>query len=139
MYTSQQPTGGQATKFYSSTVIKLFSSESDNQAIKGKIKIGDKLIEEKVGRKIRWELQFSKTSPGFQSGEYDFYFRGDEVGIDSIGDLVDTAEASGLVNRTGAWYQLEDGTKVQGRDGFIARVREDLDLQQSLKDKLING
>jgi recombination protein RecA len=65
MYTSQQPTGGQATKFYSSTVIKLFSSESDNQAIKGKIHIGDKLIEEKIGRKIRWELQFSKTSPGF--------------------------------------------------------------------------
>jgi recombination protein RecA len=139
MYTSQQPTGGQATKFYSSTVIKLFSSESDNQAIKGKIKIGDKLIEEKIGRKIRWELQFSKTSPGFQSGEYDFYFRGDEIGIDSIGDLVDTAEASGLVNRTGAWYQLEDGTKVQGRDGFIARVKEDLDLQESLKNKLSNG
>jgi len=58
MYTSQQPSGGQATKFYSSTVIKLFSSESDNQAIKGKIRVGDKLIEEKVGRKIRWELQF---------------------------------------------------------------------------------
>lgn len=139
MYTSQQPTGGQATKFYSSTVIKLFSSESDNQAIKGKIKIGDKLIEEKIGRKIRWELQFSKTSPGFQSGEYDFYFRGDEVGIDSIGDLVDTAEAAGLVNRTGAWYQLEDGTKVQGREGFISRVKEDLDLQESLKSKLTNG
>jgi recombination protein RecA len=139
MYTSQQPTGGQATKFYSSTVIKLFSSESDNQAIKGKIKIGDKLIEEKIGRKIRWELQFSKTSPGFQSGEYDFYFRGDEIGIDSIGDLVDTAEAVGLINRTGAWYQLDDGTKVQGRDGFISRVKEDLDLQKSLKDKLNNG
>ena len=139
MYTSQQPTGGQATKFYSSTVIKLFSSESDNQAIKGKIKIGDKLIEEKIGRKIRWELQFSKTSPGFQSGEYDFYFRGDEIGIDSIGDLVDTAEAAGLVNRTGAWYQLDDGTKVQGRDGFINRVKEDLDLQESLKKKLSDG
>ena len=139
MYTSQQPTGGQATKFYSSTVIKLFSSESDNQAIKGKIKVGDKLIEEKIGRKIRWELQFSKTSPGFQSGEYDFYFRGDNIGIDSIGDLVDTAEASGLVNRTGAWYQLDDGTKVQGRDGFIARVKEDLDLQEILKSKLSNG
>jgi recombination protein RecA len=139
MYSSQQPTGGQATKFYSSTVIKLFSSESDNQAIKGKIKVGDKLIEEKVGRKVRWELQFSKTSPGFQSGEYDFYFRGDEVGIDSIGDLVDTAEASGLVNRTGAWYQLDDGTKVQGRDGFISRVREDITLQEDLKKKLSNG
>lgn len=138
MYTSQQPTGGQATKFYSSSVIKLFSSESDNQAIKGKIHVGDKLIEEKVGRKIRWELQFSKTSPGFQSGEYDFYFRGDNVGIDSIGDLVDTAEMMGIVERTGAWYVLPDGTKVQGRDGFVNRVREDLDLQETIKNKILN-
>jgi len=138
MYTSQQPTGGQATKFYSSTVIKLFSSESDNQAIKGKIHVGDKLIEEKIGRKVRWELQFSKTSPAFQSGEYDFYFRGNNLGIDSIGDLVDTAELAGYITRTGAWYQLDDGTKVQGRDGIISRVREDLDFQDSLKNKLNN-
>lgn len=136
MYTSQQPTGGQATKFYSSTVIKLFSSESDNQAIKGKIPVGDKLIEEKVGRKVRWEVQFSKTSPAFQSGEYDFYFRGDMVGVDAIGDLVDTAELMGIVERTGAWYILPDGSKVQGRDGFVTRVREDLELQNSIKDKI---
>ena len=137
MYTSQQPTGGQATKFYSSTVIKLFSSESDNQAIKGKIPVGDKLIEEKIGRKVRWELQFSKTSPAFQNGEYDFYFRGDNLGVDGIGDLVDTAESSGIVERTGAWYILPDGSKIQGREAFINRVREDLDLQQSIKDKLL--
>jgi recombination protein RecA len=136
MYTSQQPTGGQATKFYSSTVIKLFSSESDNQAIKGKIAVGDKLIEEKVGRKIRWEIQFSKTSPAFQSGEYDFYFRGDNVGVDGIGDLVDTAELMGLVERTGAWYILPDGSKVQGRDGFVTRVREDLELQKIIREKV---
>jgi len=136
MYTSQQPTGGQATKFYSSTVIKLFSSESDNQAIKGKIHVGDKLIEEKIGRKVRWELQFSKTSPSFQNGEYDFYFRGDNLGVDAVGDLVDTAELAGLVTRTGAWYHLEDGTKVQGRDGLVNRVKEDLVLQNGLKNKL---
>ncbi len=136
MYTSQQPTGGQATKFYSSTVVKLFSSESDNQALKGKIYVGDKAIEEKVGRKIRWELQFSKTSPAFQSGEYDFYFRGDSLGIDSVADLVDTAEMVGIVERTGAWYLLPDGTKVQGREAFVNRVREDLDLQDMIKSKL---
>jgi len=136
MYTSQQPSGGQATKFYSSTVIKLFSSESDNQAIKGKIPVGDKLIEEKIGRKIRWELQFSKTSPGFQAGEYDFYFRGDRLGIDAIGDLVDTAEMAGIVERTGAWYILPDGSKVQGRDGFVDRVREDQELQDSIRSQL---
>ena len=92
MYVNQIPTGGKAVQFYSSTIIKLFSSESDNQAIKGKIYVGDKIIEEKVGRKVRWDVQFSKTSPAFQSGEYDFYFRGDELGVDSVADLVDTAE-----------------------------------------------
>jgi len=139
MYTQAIPMGGNATKFYSSCIIKLFSSESENQAIKGKIQIGDKLIEEKIGRKVRWDLQFSKTSPGFQNGEYDFYFRGDDIGIDFVGDLVDTAELAGIVNRTGAWYQLDDGTKVQGRDGFVARVKEDLDLQADIRSKLLNG
>ena len=138
MYTSQQPTGGQATKFYSSTVIKLFSSESDNQAIKGKIHVGDKLIEEKIGRKIRWDLQFSKTSPAFQSGEYDFYFRGDSLGVDAIADLVDTAELMGIVTRTGAWYLLSDGSKVQGRDGFINKVKEDKNLFSQIVEAVKN-
>jgi hypothetical protein len=44
----------------------------------------------------------------------------------------------GIVERTGAWYILPDGSKVQGRDGFINRVREDLELQQSIRDK-VNG
>ena len=138
MYTSQQPSGGQATKFYSSTVIKLFSSESDNQALKGKIPVGDKLIEEKIGRKIRWELQFSKTSAGFQSGEYDFYFRGENIGVDEIADLVDTAELAGIVERTGAWYLLPDGSKVQGRDGFVNKVKEDEELRNKIVEQL-NG
>jgi hypothetical protein len=43
----------------------------------------------------------------------------------------------GLINRTGAWYQLEDGTKLQGRDAFVARVREDLDLQESIRGKVL--
>ena len=138
MYTQQQPTGGQSTKFYSSTIIKLFSSESDNQAIKGKIPVGDKLIEEKIGRKIRWDLQFSKTSPGFQSGEYDFFFRGSSVGIDSVADLVDTAELNGLVERTGAWYKLENGEKVQGRDAFVQYVKDNPEYAESLRTSL-NG
>jgi len=139
MYTQQQPTGGQATKFYSSTVIKLFSSESDNQAIKGKIPVRDKLIEEKIGRKVKWELQFSKTSPGFQNGEYDFYFRGDKVGIDAVGDLVDTAEMSGIVSRTGAWYIVSEDKKVQGREAFITYVKENDEFRKSIEDQLDGG
>ena len=135
MYVSQQPTGGMATKFYSSTIIKLFSSESDNQAIKGKIYVGDKIIEEKMGRKVRWDVQFSKTSPAFQSGEYDFYFRGDDIGVDSVADLVDTAEMLGLIERAGAWYTVE-GERYQGREKLVLGVKEDLGLQDTLIKKV---
>jgi recombination protein RecA len=137
-YTQAAPTGGLTTQFMSSTIVKLFSSSSDSQAIKAKIKIGDKLIEQKVGRKVRWEVLNSKTSAPGDSAEYDFYYRGDSVGIDSVGDLVDTAEMLGLVSRTGAWYQLESGEKLQGRDAFVKYVKENEDYQESLRAKL-NG
>lgn len=138
MYTQSIPTGGNATQFFSSTIVKLFSSSSDGQAIKGKIQVGDKLIEQKLGRTVRWEVQNSKTSAPGESGEYGFYYKGDLIGIDVIGDLVDTAEMVGYVERTGAWYILPDGTKVQGRDAFVKRAREDSALQQELRDK-VNG
>jgi recombination protein RecA len=135
-YTQAAPTGGLATQFMSSTIVKLFSSSSDSQAIKAKIKSGDKLIEQKVGRKVRWEVLNSKTSAPGDSAEYDFYYRGDMIGIDSVGDLVDTAEMLGFVSRTGAWYQLDDGSKLQGRDAFVAKVREDKELYDSLYEKV---
>lgn len=137
MYVSQQPTGGMATKFYSSTIIKLFSSESDNQAIKGKVYVGDKIIEEKIGRKVRWDVQFSKTSPAFQNGEYDFYFRGADLGVDTIADLVDTAEMLGFIERGGAWYTCE-GERFQGREKLVLGVKENLDIQQALIEKVSN-
>lgn len=124
MYTQQQPTGGMATKYYSSTVIKLFSSESEAQAIKGNIEVGDKLIEEKIGRKIRWELQFSKTSPAMQGGEYDFYFRGDSIGVDTVAELVDAAEIRGVIAKSGAWYRYGD-EQIQGRTAVIDRAKTD--------------
>ena len=137
-YTQAAPTGGLTTQFMSSTIVKLFSSGSDSQAIKAKIKSGDKIIVQKVGRKVRWEVLNSKTSAPGDSAEYDFYYRGDLIGIDSVADLVDTAEMLGFVNRTGAWYQLDDGTKLQGRDAFISKVKEDKKLYDSLVNKVNN-
>lgn len=139
LYASQQPTGGLATKFYSSTIIKLFSSESEAQAIKGTVAVGDRLIEEKIGRKVRWELQFSKTSPNFQTGEYDFYFRGDEIGIDVVGELVDIADAMGYIEGKSPWYILPDGSKIQGRSNYIKRVKSDPELHKYLLEKVNGG
>jgi RecA/RadA recombinase len=59
MYASHQPTGGHAVKFFSSTIVKLWSSESENQAIKGKTTVGDNIIESKIGRTVNWNIDFN--------------------------------------------------------------------------------
>jgi hypothetical protein len=43
---------------------------------------------------------------------------------------------NGLVTRTGAWYQLDDRSKDQGREAFIEKVREDEELQKKLVEQL---
>ena len=135
MYASHMPTGGQAVKFFSSTVIKLWSSESENQAIKGKIAVGDKLIESKVGRIVNWHVDFNKTGPAFISGSYDFYFGSEEIGIDKVADLVDTAELIGVIEKGGAWYTVFE-ERLQGRAKVIEYLKQNPDKLKELESKL---
>jgi len=131
MHASHIPTGGMAVKFFSSTIIKLWSSEAEASSIKDKISVGDKLIEQKVGRPVNWTIDYNKTGPQFVTGSYDFYFQGSHVGVDFIADLVDTAEMLGVIERGGAWYTVLD-ERIQGRANVIAAVRENLDMQEEL-------
>jgi len=135
MYASHMPTGGQAVKFFSSTVVKLWSSESENQAIKGKIAVGDKLIESKIGRIVNWHVDFNKTGPAFISGSYDFYFDSEEVGIDKVADLVDTAELVGVIEKGGAWYTVFE-ERLQGRAKVIEYLKQNPDKLKELESKL---
>lgn len=131
MHASHIPTGGMAVKFFSSTIVKLWSSEAEASSIKDKIAVGDKLIEQKVGRPVNWTIDYNKTGPQFITGSYDFYFQGSHVGVDQVADLVDTAEMLGIIERGGAWYTVL-GDRIQGRANVIARAREDLDMQEKL-------
>ena len=133
-YVSHGPTGGHAVKFFSSTVVKLWSSESDNQSIKEKITVGDKLIEKRVGRSVTWSIDFNKTGPNFGSGQYDFYFAGSRIGIDNVAETVDIAELNGKIERSGAWYTVL-GERFQGR----ARVVEWLRNNPEKVDELVKS
>lgn len=135
MYVSHAPTGGHAVKFFSSTVVKLWSSESENQAIKDKIAIGDKLIEKKIGRTVTWNIDFNKTGPAFISGQYDFYFDGDHIGVDNIAEVVDVAEQLGKIEKGGAWYTVL-GERFQGRAKVIEWLRQNPEKVEELVNQI---
>jgi recombination protein RecA len=131
MHASHIPTGGMAVKFFSSTVIKLWASEADANAIKSGIQVGDKIIEQKVGRPVNWIVDYNKTGPMGLSGQYDFYFQGDKVGVDFVGEILDVAEMMGIVQKGGAWYTVGE-ERFQGRTKTVEYIRKNPDIQEKL-------
>jgi recombination protein RecA len=132
MHATHIPTGGLAVKFFSSTIVKLWSSEAEANSIKDKIAVGDKLIEQKVGRPVNWTIDYNKTGPQFITGAYDFYFQGEHVGVDVVADLVDTAEMLGIIERGGAWYTVL-GERLQGRAKVVEHVRNSQEVYDTLE------
>ena len=135
MHASHIPTGGMAVKFFSSTVIKLWASEADANAIKSGIQVGDKIIEQKVGRPVNWIIDYNKTGPMGLSGQYDFYFQGEKVGVDSVGEVLDVAEMMGIVQKGGAWYTVGE-ERFQGRSKTVEYIRENPDVAKKLMDEI---
>jgi recombination protein RecA len=131
MHASHIPTGGMAVKFFSSTVIKLWASEADANAIKSGVQVGDKIIEQKVGRPVNWVIDYNKTGPMGLSGQYDFYFQGEQVGVDSVGEILDVAEMMGIVQKGGAWYTVGE-ERFQGRAKAVEYIRANPDIQKKL-------
>jgi recombination protein RecA len=123
MHASHIPTGGMAVKFFSSTVIKLWSSEAEANAIKAGVKVGDKIIEQKIGRPVNWIIDYNKLGPPNLSGQYDFYYQGDVLGVDLVGETLDVAEMCGVVEKGGAWYTV-NGERLQGRSKTVQYLRD---------------
>lgn len=125
MFVSQEPTGGEAMKFASSSVVKLWSSASENNAIKEKIQVGDKLVENTVGREVTWTVNYNKTGPAFVSGNYNFYYKGPRKrGIDQTGELFDIAVGQGLIEKSGnAWFIIDD-QKINGKAAGIKYLED---------------
>lgn len=135
MYTSLAPTGGKAVTFYSSTIVKLFSSESENQAIKGRVTMGNKILDKLVGRTVNWDITFNKTAAGFQSGSYPFIFVGDYVGVDGISETVDMAIMEGYIKQGGAWFTVGE-EKFQGKPEAVKYVRANPDVFNRLVEQI---
>ena len=135
MHASHIPTGGMAVKFFSSTVIKLWSSEAEANAIKAGIKVGDKIIEQRVGRPVNWIIDYNKLGPPNLSGQYDFYFQGENLGVDQVGETLDVAEQHGIIEKGGAWYTIGE-ERFQGRAKAVQYLRENPDVVSGIREKI---
>ncbi|HTJ41145.1 MAG TPA: recombinase RecA [Kofleriaceae bacterium] len=115
-------TGGNALKFYCSVRLDIRKKKP--------IKQNDVMI----GSEVKVKVVKNKLAPPFREAEFEILYG---HGVNKMGELVDTAEKLGLVEKSGSWYSHE-GTKIgQSRDKAIAHLEEHPALQQQLRDALI--
>jgi recombination protein RecA len=132
-----QATGGHAVDFFSSTVVKLWSSAREADQIEAEIFNGDLLLKQAIGRKVNWSIDKNKLGPPNKYGEYNLYYDGDFVGIDQLGELVALGEKMGIIQKSGTWLTYED-VKCQGAAKLAIALRGLPDSIDSLR-KAVEG
>ena len=98
-----------------------------------------KAKDEVIGQSIKARTLKNKTYAPNKSAIVDFYFSnagGFTMGsFDTIKDIVNIAIAYDILTRAGAFYSF-NGQKWQGKEAVLTAVREDLALQQTIKDEV---
>lgn len=116
-------TGGNALKFYSSVRLDIRRSTA--------IKDGAEV----VGNRTRVRVVKNKMAPPFREAEFDIMYG---EGISRTGDLLDTAVAAEIIEKSGSWYSYDAERIGQGRENAKRFLAENEDLYGSILDRTKN-
>ena len=115
-------TGGNALKFYASIRLDIRRSTQ--------IKNSDGVV---MGNKTRVKIVKNKVAPPFKLAEFDIMYG---EGISKVGEIIDLAVESEIINKSGSLFSYE-GTKLgQGRDAVKTLLKDNPDLMETLESKL---
>ncbi|MBE5867631.1 MAG: recombinase RecA [Lachnospiraceae bacterium] len=102
-------TGGRALKFYASVRMDVRRIES--------LKQGGEVI----GNRTKVKVVKNKVAPPFKEAEFDIMFG---EGISGVGDILDLAAETGIINKSGAWYAYQGNKIGQGRENAKQYLRD---------------
>lgn len=98
-------TGGNALKFYASVRMDIRRMSQ--------IKTGDDII----GNRVRVKIVKNKVAPPFREAEFDIMYN---RGISKEGDVLDLAVTSGIIGKSGSWFDYNGERFANGREAAKA-------------------
>lgn len=113
--------GGLALKFYSSVRIDV------RKIANIKTSTG-----ESVGSQHRARIVKNKVAPPFKEAEFDIL---NSEGISVYGSLVDIAVNYEIINKSGAFFKIED-QNIQGREGARKYLKENPKITQKIREEI---
>ncbi len=114
-------TGGNALKFYASVRLDIRKKES--------IKKGDAI----VGIGVKVKVVKNKVAPPFKQAEFTVVYG---KGIDREDEFLRLGVNNDLIEKSGAWYSVDDLRIGQGKEAAAQFLREHPDLSTDIEKKL---
>jgi recombination protein RecA len=114
-------TGGNALKFYASVRMDIRRT--------GQIKEGEDII----GNRTKVKIVKNKIAPPFRVAEFDIMYN---EGISRTGDVLDLAVQHGVVGKSGAWFDYNDGKIGQGREATKKYLKEHPEVLDEIDKKV---
>jgi recombination protein RecA len=115
-------TGGNALKFYSSVRLDIRKIQS----------LKDK--DEVYGNRAKVKVVKNKVAPPFREAQFDILYG---TGVSREGELLDLGVQHGIIDKSGSWYAFGSERLGQGKENVRAFLQENLEVKQSIEDKLL--
>ncbi|HEY1759554.1 MAG TPA: recombinase RecA [Bryobacteraceae bacterium] len=114
-------TGGRALKFYSSVRadIRRIAAIKDGEVV--------------TGNRTKIKVVKNKLAPPFREAEFDIIYG---EGISKEGDLVDTAVAQNVIEKSGSWYSYKTERIGQGRESAKQFLKDNPDTRKKIDTEL---
>ena len=114
--------GGRALKFYSSVRLEVRKAEA--------IKVNGEVI----GNRTKVKVVKNKIAPPFKEAYFDIMYG---KGISRIGELIDLAVDTDVINKAGAWFSYGETRLGQGRDKVKMLLEENEELAKEIAEKVL--
>ena len=127
MFGSPETTpGGNALKFYASVRLDIRRSVTkENSVMDGETKIGNQTTIKVVKNKL---------APPYRSCQFDIIYG---QGIDKIGELIEMAIESKIVNKSGSFYSYEGTNIGQGIVATTNALKDDEAMLAAIKERVM--
>jgi recombination protein RecA len=127
------PHGGKKVLFAASQIIRLSSSNTEKEQIKGEHWVGSHVFNAPIGREVNALVEKNKLGKSHGTAKYNMYYAGKRVGIDYVAEVIE--EASNFDVLEGKGWMSWRGQKWQGKANATAHFREfPEDLEMLLQD-----